>query len=77
MVTVGAEGVTRERYAPVREKSQCVFGHVYFARPDSIVFGRPVQQSREELGRLLAREHPIDGDVVVPVPDSGVAGAIG
>jgi amidophosphoribosyltransferase len=77
MVIVGADGVTRERYAPVRDKAQCVFEHVYFARPDSIVFGRPVQQSREQLGRLLAREHPVDADVVVPVPDSGVAAAIG
>jgi amidophosphoribosyltransferase len=77
MVSVGSEGMTRERYAPVREHSHCVFEHVYFARPDSIVFGRPVQQSREMLGRLLAREAPVDADVVVPVPDSGVAAAIG
>ena len=55
----------------------CVFEHVYFSRPDSTVFGRPVQQSREMLGRLLAIESPVDADVVVPVPDSGVAAAIG
>ena len=54
-----------------------MFEHVYFSRPDSIVFGRPVQESRENAGRLLAREHPVDADVVVPVPDSGVAAAIG
>jgi amidophosphoribosyltransferase len=54
-----------------------VFEHVYFSRPDSIVFGRPVQESREMLGRLLAREAPADADVVVPVPDSGVTAAIG
>jgi amidophosphoribosyltransferase len=77
MVIINAEGMTRERYAPVRKHSQCVFEHVYFSRPDSVVFGRPVQQSREMLGRLLAREHPIEADVVVPVPDSGVAAAIG
>src|SRR5206468_13021437 len=46
MVSVGSEGMTRERYAPVRDRAQCVFEHVYFARPDSIVFGRPVQESR-------------------------------
>ncbi len=57
--------------------SQCVFEHVYFSRPDSIVFGRPVQESREKLGRLLAREAPADADIVVPVPDSGVAAALG
>jgi amidophosphoribosyltransferase len=77
MVIVSREGLTRERYAPVRDRAQCVFEHVYFSRPDSIVFGRAVQDSREKLGRLLAREHPVDADVVVPVPDSGVAAAIG
>jgi len=68
MIVVGPEGVTRERYAPERPLAQCAFEHVYFSRPDSIVFGRPVQESREMLGRLLAREHPADADVVVPVP---------
>ncbi|MDQ6704896.1 MAG: amidophosphoribosyltransferase, partial [Acidobacteriota bacterium] len=48
-----------------------------FSRPDSIVFGRPVQESRENLGRRLAREAPADADIVVPVPDSGVAAALG
>jgi len=77
MVIVGPEGVTRERYAPEQPVSHCVFEHVYFSRPDSIVFGRPVQESREMLGRLLAREAPANADVVVPVPDSGVTAAIG
>jgi amidophosphoribosyltransferase len=77
MVIVGPEGMTRERYAPPRERAQCVFEHVYFSRPDSMVFGRSVQQSREMLGRLLAREHPVEADVVVPVPDSGVAASLG
>jgi amidophosphoribosyltransferase len=77
MVIVGPNGVTRERYAPVRPLAHCAFEHVYFSRPDSIVFGRPVQQSRELLGRLLAREKPADADVVVPVPDSGVSAALG
>jgi amidophosphoribosyltransferase len=77
MVIVGPEGVTRERYAPEQQRAQCVFEHVYFSRPDSIVFDRSVQASREMLGRLLAREAPADADLVVPVPDSGVAAAIG
>ena len=77
MVMVGRGGLTRERYAPERERAQCVFEHVYFARPDSIVFGRAVEESRENLGMLLARECPADADLVVPVPDSGVAAAIG
>jgi amidophosphoribosyltransferase len=77
MVCVGPEGLTRERWAPQQHRSQCVFEHVYFARPDSLVFGRPVAESRENLGRLLAIESPAQADVVVPVPDSGVAAAIG
>ncbi|MEP7353543.1 MAG: amidophosphoribosyltransferase [Acidobacteriota bacterium] len=77
MVIVGPEGLTRERYAPVRDKAHCVFEHVYFSRPDSLVFGRSVQESRENQGRLLAREFPANADVVVPVPDSGVSAAIG
>src|SRR2546426_12577231 len=77
MVIVGPEGVTREHFAPRQDLSQCVFEHVYFSRPDSIVFGRPVQESREMLGRLLARECPAEADLVVPVPDSGVSAAIG
>jgi amidophosphoribosyltransferase len=77
MVIIGPEGMTRELYTAPREQAQCVFEHVYFSRPDSIVFGRPVAQSRENLGRLLAQECPSDADVVVPVPDSGVAAALG
>lgn len=77
MVIAGPEGLTRERYTPEQPRAQCVFEHVYFSRPDSTVFGRAVQESRETLGRLLARENPVEADVVVPVPDSGVAAAIG
>jgi len=77
MVIAGPEGLVRERYAPRRRPAYCVFEHVYFSRPDSVVFGRAVQESREMLGRLLAREHPVEADVVVPVPDSGVTAALG
>lgn len=77
MIIVGPEGMTRERYTPKQDPAFCVFEHVYFARPDSLVFGRPVQLSREMLGRFLARETGVAADVVVPVPDSGVAAAIG
>src|SRR5207248_1266465 len=77
MIIASSEGVTRERFAPKSDKAHCVFEHVYFSRPDSMVFGRPVEQSRELLGQYLARECPADADIVVPVPDSGVAAAIG
>ena len=58
-------------------QSQCVFEHVYFARPDSYVFGESVNEVRTQLGRTLAREAPVDADVIVPIPDSGVCAAIG
>jgi amidophosphoribosyltransferase len=77
MIIAGPEGLIRERYAPEQQRAQCVFEHVYFSRPDSLVFGRAVAESRENLGRLLARESPADADLVVPVPDSGVLAAIG
>jgi amidophosphoribosyltransferase len=54
-----------------------VFEHVYFARPDSYVFGRSVNEVRTELGRMLARESPVDADVICPIPDSGVCAATG
>jgi amidophosphoribosyltransferase len=57
--------------------SKCIFEHVYFSRPDSLVFGRTVQTSRDLMGRILAEESPVNADLVVPVPDSGVAAAVG
>ena len=62
---------------PPQPISHCVFEHVYFARPDSYVFGRSVNEVRTDLGRILAREAPVPADVVVPIPDSGVCAAIG
>src|SRR4030095_15049642 len=58
-------------------RSFCVFEHVYFSRPDSMVYGRSVNESRHKMGKRLAVEQPDDGDLVVPVPDAGVAAAIG
>jgi amidophosphoribosyltransferase len=77
LVVVGPEGITSRFYASAQPQSSCIFEHVYFSRPDSLVFGRAVQESREELGRQLAREAPADADIVVPVPDSGVTAATG
>jgi amidophosphoribosyltransferase len=57
--------------------THCIFEHVYFSRPDSLVFGRSVNKSRHRMGKQLARECPVDADIVAPVPDSGVAAAIG
>src|ERR1700674_1676189 len=77
LIVVGPEGITSRFYATPAAQSSCIFEHVYFSRPDSRVFGRAVQTSREEMGRQLAREAPVDADLVVPVPDSGVTAAVG
>jgi amidophosphoribosyltransferase len=57
--------------------AQCIFEHVYFSRPDSKIFGESVHLVRARLGRQLAKEHPVDADVVIPVPDSGNSAALG
>jgi len=78
VVIIGAGGLRSIRaFPPAAVLSQCVFEHVYFARPDSYVFGRSVNDVRTELGRVLAREAPANADVIVPIPDSGVCAATG
>jgi amidophosphoribosyltransferase len=77
VLVIGPSGMRSLRPFPPAPAAQCVFEHVYFARPDSYVFGESVNEVRTNLGRLLAREAPVDADVVVPIPDSGVCGAIG
>jgi len=77
LVMVSEDGVTSRYFNTRTEQASCVFEHVYFARPDSKIFGRWVQQSREEMGRQLARESGVAADLVVPVPDSGVTAALG
>lgn len=59
------------------KEAQCIFEYIYFARPDSKIFGENVYEVRKELGRQLAREHPVQADVVIPIPDSGVSAALG
>ena len=77
LIVVEPEGIRSRFYAPAQPMKACVFEQVYFSRPDSVVFGRSVATSRELMGRQLAREAPIDADIVVAVPDSGVPAAIG
>ncbi|MFQ5932774.1 MAG: amidophosphoribosyltransferase, partial [Nitrospiraceae bacterium] len=62
---------------PVATPAMCIFEHVYFARPDSLVYGQSVSRVRKELGRCLAQEAPADADVVIAVPDSGIYAALG
>ncbi len=77
MIIIDADGLRTEKPFAEKPHSVCTFEHVYFSRPDSIIFGRSVNESRHKMGKQLALEHPAEADLVVPVPDSGVAAAIG
>jgi len=77
MLRISKAGLESIHFSPPKPHQYCIFEHVYFSRPDSIIFSRSVNESREMLGRLLAREHPAQADMVVPIPDSGVPAAIG
>jgi amidophosphoribosyltransferase len=77
LIVVDREGLRSYRPLPVACRAHCVFELIYFARPDSLVFGRTVHDVRKRLGRRLAEETNILADVVVPVPDSGVPAAMG
>jgi amidophosphoribosyltransferase len=77
VLVVSKDGLRSIKPFPPAPLAHCVFEHVYFARPDSYVFGKSVNEVRTNLGRILAREQRVDADVVVPVPDSGVCAAMG
>ncbi len=80
MVVVSRRGISSHRLRPApgrRLPAHCVFEHVYFARPDSVLFGELVHAVRERLGAALARRHPVDADCVIAVPDSGNSAAFG
>ncbi|HWC14562.1 MAG TPA: amidophosphoribosyltransferase [Actinomycetota bacterium] len=76
MVTIDADGITSDRFAPVTPAA-CVFEHVYFARPDSTLMGQNVYATRYRMGQTLAKESPVQAELVMPVPDSGVPAAQG
>jgi amidophosphoribosyltransferase len=77
IVVIDGSGPRSIRAFPAGERLQCVFEYVYFARPDSVLWGRNVHTVRKAMGRELAREHPVEADVVIPVPDSGTSAALG
>jgi amidophosphoribosyltransferase len=77
IVAISDAGVRSIRFAPATERLHCVFEYVYFARPDTVLWGRNVHTVRKALGRELAREHPVEADIVIPVPDSGTSAALG
>lgn len=77
IVTIGPDGLESLKPFPPVPHAKCIFEYIYFARPDSKLFGHNVYQVRKSLGRQLARESGIDADLVTPVPDSGVPAAMG
>lgn len=76
LVMIDGDGLHSERFAPV-DRAGCIFEYVYLARPDTKIAGRSVHESRVEMGRRLAAEHPAEADLVIPVPESGTPAAIG
>ncbi|HEX7231741.1 MAG TPA: amidophosphoribosyltransferase [Candidatus Binatia bacterium] len=77
IITIGAGGMESLKPFPAAPHAKCIFEYIYFARPDSNLFGHNVYQVRKALGRQLARESAVPADLVTPVPDSGVPAAIG
>jgi amidophosphoribosyltransferase len=77
IVIVDANGMRTERIEIEKPPALCMFEYIYFARPDSVLSGRSIYMARYAMGRALAREHPVDADVVMAVPDSAVPGGIG
>lgn len=77
MLIIDENGLRSLKPFETKPHSVCTFEHVYFSRPDSTVYGRSVNESRHKMGKQLAMEHPVAADLVVPVPDSGVAASIG
>lgn len=77
LLVIDASGMRSVRLPERQQPQMCIFEYVYFARPDSRLAGRSVYEVRKDLGRKLAKECPVDADVVIPVPDSGVPAAIG
>jgi amidophosphoribosyltransferase len=77
MVSLGERGIATRQVVDSDRKAFCVFEHIYFARPDSILEGNRTQVSRRKMGEILWRESPVDADVVIAVPDSGTPAAAG
>ncbi|HEX3548768.1 MAG TPA: amidophosphoribosyltransferase [Candidatus Elarobacter sp.] len=77
IVCADARGLRTEHTEVVKPASLCMFEYIYFARPDSVLSGRSIYMARYEMGRALAREHPVDADVVMAVPDSAIPAGIG
>ncbi len=76
-IIIDKDGLTSLKRPDKHRHSFCIFEYIYFSRPDSNVFGHSVYTTRKDLGRALAREHPVEADLVMPIPDSGTCAALG
>ena len=76
MIAIDAAGLRTSHFAEARPKG-CIFEYVYLARPDTVIAGRRIHNVRVKIGKILAQEHPVDADLVIPVPESGTPAAIG
>ncbi|MCF6174107.1 MAG: amidophosphoribosyltransferase, partial [Campylobacteraceae bacterium] len=76
-VIVNDKGIKSCNFTKPQRMSFCIFEFIYFARPDSVIAGKSVYAVRQEMGKAMAREHKIEADLVIPVPDSGVSAAMG
>lgn len=77
VVVANVDGVHSFKPFEETDEHKCVFEHIYFSRPDSLLWGRHVYSVRKEMGKVLAKESPVEADIVIPTPDSGVPAAIG
>ncbi len=77
VLVINKEGIQTFRPFPKKKVRNCIFEYIYFARPDSFMFGKTVYNVRKALGRQLARETHVEADMVIPIPDSGIGAAIG
>jgi amidophosphoribosyltransferase len=77
MIIVDKKGLRSLKTFPKTRPAHCIFEYIYFARPDSLIYGESVYEVRKNLGRELAKESPVDADIVVPIPDSGNCAALG
>jgi amidophosphoribosyltransferase len=77
MIKLSAAGLESEQAVPAERPSLCIFEFIYFARPDSVMYGRGLYEARMAMGAAIARSAPVEADVVIGVPDSGVPGAVG
>lgn len=77
IVTIDGNGISSKQTLQAGRRAHCIFEYIYFARPDSLIDGYYVNQVRRKMGHQLAREYPVEADIVIPVPDSGTAAARG